>query len=1441
MYDLEYQGTNFETEAVSWTSSMTLVTYGVKTTQCGSNTVLGGYNIMAGSSASLGSWYKTYSGLPAHNTMYFEGKFYMIDYWGYSSDHFHLVFDSYGTILWWIYSNYVYATADQWGNPAYNDLDPMMVYFTIPHTASSLTFSMANHFYSASTSDKQSVGFRDIIMTFATETTVPSFSYCGVTTGFPLPSNPCPCNAGETMVPANSGICVPCDSSCLTCNGAGRTMCTTCQSPLFLASGSCCDVSCSTCSGTGSTECTSCADDEYLSAGSCYPCDSSCLTCSEAGRTACASCQSPLVLIDGSCCDASCTTCSGTGPTDCTSCADDEYLTDGSCYPCDSSCLTCNAAGQTGCTTCQSSLVLIGSSCCDASCTTCSGTGSTDCTSCADDEYLSGGGCYLCDSSCVTCNAGMSSDCTSCADGEYLESGTCYACDSSCVTCDGAGSSACTSCDSLEFLVSGACVPCDSSCLTCSSDGPTICATCASKKYLSGTSCQDCDALCAECSDASNQCTSCVAGYFNYWNGSCLSTCPYPLQQTTDSTGASFCANPCGASANYLFYNQSCLSSCPSPLSVVANPGVQFCFSFCSSGYFLYENKTCMSSCLSPFVKRFEPNAQYCDHPCDPGIFWYKNASCLASCPTPYVQSTYSGVLQCLSPCPDSDYFYEYENKCNSKCEYPYSIKYEDVIKVCYSDVQISLAETTKVQSAAASIQSQGEMASGGIKAASALNSNSPSSALLAGLSAMLQYIRYMKITYPPKVQTLFLVSAGSPISLGFDFDIPTSVGKKLADNTLPDVFEKYDINSNFVYNLWDSMMTLLIVLVVIGVLSVLKFMVPEKRCPRISLALSKVLGAVRWNVPIMLVCSSSGDIFFYASLQIRSSPLNSLSAIICFCVSLLMMVVVFVILMIGFKILWAFREQTKNPNWADKWKGYEILYEEYEEGSIWSLSYMILFIIRGIIFNLTLANLFNFPLIQCIIINMANFLMLGYILYLRPLKNLLNLVQLFVNEGLINIIGVSIIILAIMDKAGINGQSTRVSIGDAIYLVIKVFNTFGLVFTGLGLLVFLVSLYKIWRRLKAQKISSPMEIFKAMIFGEAAKQESEQNITNDPLKSARIRKPPGKHSVHPTNQAQANEVICIDETEMSSRVQMVTDTSRSEVLPSMSSVNITPTPGFKYQGDASELQITELDIQPSYELTRGGFGTKEEDGSSFRVLQIASEKEEVTEAEKSIEIIRDYHKKRNRKILKIQMKSREPTANMSHHQDFSAHKSQVLEEKFEARATDVQVTKAQNDGFIQTWGKFKGYLKPSRAINISLGQEQEKEEVIEEKGEIRENPQNMAGFIQNWGRLKGRMKSKESLHQVEKSQIMEISEKKEVVEERTQTEDPEQNNSVGFIQDWGNLKGRVNGAKTVSNEKEDSSLLKEIIKLESRVRNNSRIKNLSSEKKKNNNEKIED
>ena len=618
----------------------------------------------------------------------------------------------------------------------------------------------------------------------------------------------------------------------------------------------------------------------------------------------------------------------------------------------------------------------------------------------------------------------------------------------------------------------------------------------------------------------------CLPDEYLYSNQTCSTECPPPLVSRSEPD-VDYCFNPCpDPIADFLYTNGSCLSTCPSPLYMRTESGVKYCYNPCpTEKKYLYPNGSCLANCPSPLLDRSEPGVFYCYLPCaEPNIYWYANGSCMPNCTSPYQQIAWSGVTQCLAPCKDPSYFYyEYEKACFSTCGSPYTKEKVEEIKVCYSNLGLDRDTIDKIKDAAETIAEQGAITSGGMKAASALNSANPSSALLAGLSSMLQYIRYMKVNYPPKVETLFMVSADAPISISFDFDIPPGIDAKMDDYPLPYNFDKYDINSNFVRNMWDMMGSFLAsVIAIFGLMVVTKLV---KRCPTIKAIFQKVLAIAKWNIPAMTLYSSSGDILFYASLHINVLHLDDITSIICFLVLLLMVGLTILLWFLTLQIVRDFKKvknfhepiSLEESGFKDKWQDYELLYAESEEESALTFSYMAFFIARGFVFNLTIGCLYEFPLVQVSIINASNFLMFGYLIVCRPLKDLLNLVQVLVNEAMIIVLSVTILILAIMDELNIKGTDTRESLGEAIYFIIKAFNTMGLVFMGIQLLMTLIFAYKAFKYFREKGIKNPLKMLKILAFEEF---ESEAGLlnANNPLarimkagKRQKIRKPPRK------------------------------------------------------------------------------------------------------------------------------------------------------------------------------------------------------------------------------------------------------------------------------------------------------------------------------------------
>ena len=247
--------------------------------------------------------------------------------------------------------------------------------------------------------------------------------------------------------------------------------------------------------GTTSYGCSLCESQGfYLMNQACYACNSSCITC--ANLSYCTSCHNGYYLNNGVCL-----------------CNPGTYMDgNGICQLCNANCLTCQG-NAFYCISCQSSMLLQISICV---------------ASCWDGFFTNGsllGICKQCNSSCFTCDVNQN-NCTSCPLDTYLLnnncnnicpdgfwanslSKTCDKCDISCKTCFGRFSSHCYNCSNGFYNESNTCVE-----------------FCTNGYFFINDTCQNCDFPCSTCDSTSNNCTSCVLGYFLRQNTSiCLREC----------------------------------------------------------------------------------------------------------------------------------------------------------------------------------------------------------------------------------------------------------------------------------------------------------------------------------------------------------------------------------------------------------------------------------------------------------------------------------------------------------------------------------------------------------------------------------------------------------------------------------------------------------------------------------------------------------------------------------------------------------------------------------------------------------------------------------------------------------------------------------------------------------------------------------------------------
>ncbi|KAL4489343.1 hypothetical protein ABPG72_018998 [Tetrahymena utriculariae] len=532
---------------------------------------------------------------------------------------------------------------------------------------------------------------------------------------FPIKSNACiECNDGYFL---SKKRCIPCSSSCATCDITGNN-CLTCAdgyvySPIYKSCQFICNPSCKSCLPESPNSCLTCKAGYYQMGNMCIKCEFPCSTCVNQS-TNCLSCIKNYVYdqITRTCfpqCFPTCSSC--TSPNNnfsCTKCKDGYYLSAfNQCLPCSPPCLTCSISANkclscidtykfdnqfkickiicdsscatctqplksTSCSSCDDCHVLINSQClpCQQPCATCSIT-TTKCTSCLQNYTLNPltNICKsLCHQSCKTClHPYSNTSCTSCHDGYYLNNiNQCLQCQIPCQNCS-LDATQCISCidgyilnqNTLECILN-----CDKSCKTCfSPQDYNSCISCYDGFYLIKNSCKKCDFPCQTCQISSTQCLSCVTKYQLDSNlKQCTPICDISCQACKQPYDPSQCIE---CAIGYFLNSQNKCQVCETPCATcVDNPSN--CLSCLETYYQNPSNGVCIK--------------MNCDETCFTCSIDYDRRACII-CKGGYVKIG-DLCIKCESPCQTC---IESQTQCSS-CIENYTLKKNQ----CYFNCHIS-------------------------------------------------------------------------------------------------------------------------------------------------------------------------------------------------------------------------------------------------------------------------------------------------------------------------------------------------------------------------------------------------------------------------------------------------------------------------------------------------------------------------------------------------------------------------------------------------------------------------------------------------------------------------------------------------------------------------------------------------------------------------------
>lgn len=399
-----------------------------------------------------------------------------------------------------------------------------------------------------------------------------------------------------------------------------------------------------------------------------------------------------------------------------------------------------------------------------------------------------------------------------------------------------------------------------------------------------------------------------------------------------------------------------------------------------------------------------------------------------------------------------------------------------------------------------------GNIGSNSMRVMTVLNSKSPGFLSIIGLSEIIQYLRYLRINYPPKLKQFFYELAPDYLSLPIDYEVPIGFEKDFGSHDLPDVFTEYEVDSSFLLNYWDTLMSLVIT---IGL--ALLFLVAKcfmKGYEKVNKVLDKVLDVLKWNLPLMYFCTSIGDIGFFAILDLKTTKFDSPGAIMSFIASIIALILTAMVLIKSFSIALSFKKKQKEQ----EFQGYEILYKECKSDSMARVLYITALFSRDFLFNLVIAAGDKAPLFQAAFLLIFSLIMCGYVVIFRPLKELQELLVTLFNEILLLIVNVCVFILAVYDAVESDNQHSREMMGEVIIKISLIFGFLAIIFMIVQIILICIEIYQTIQTYRAKGITSVSGVIKAFIqdFFSEEKLESksgelgsglEENIKQSPQK----------------------------------------------------------------------------------------------------------------------------------------------------------------------------------------------------------------------------------------------------------------------------------------------------------------------------------------------------
>ncbi len=412
---------------------------------------------------------------------------------------------------------------------------------------------------------------------------------------------------------------------------------------------------------------------------------------------------------------------------------------------------------------------------------------------------------------------------------------------------------------------------------------------------------------------------------------------------------------------------------------------------------------------------------------------------------------------------------------CHPTCETCFGIKSNQCLS-CAADLYLDSNSTCSAYPASTfSTQTQAvqdvlqNITKQGIVIVYVMSLVNPSIITIGLFEKMLQYIRYIDVSYSQELIKIFHDWDSSWLSLNFGIEIPDEIGDGSSYHRVPSIFSDYQVSGNFLQNFWENTMALGILGLLVSGLWGLEYFVAKKNSQKSQKLFSTRLRIMAQNFLISQFYIKCGDIIFFFVIQAKAFWKSTALSVSSLLISVVLVLITLAFLGFHFWLINKYQKFEKKKGFEDfckKNEGMKILFEKFKDSSMLSQSFLLIFVIKDLASSVVLTTLFISPLSQIVIITTMNVLMIIYLIWKRPFREIIDGIEQLVYESLLLCANLCVFILAISD-----GEARVEKVSRAIIIINIIFNFCAIVFLLIGLVTLAKHLHKIWEEKTIQNI----------------------------------------------------------------------------------------------------------------------------------------------------------------------------------------------------------------------------------------------------------------------------------------------------------------------------------------------------------------------------------